>query len=68
MANRKCQKINPRTKNQEENEEPNTNPSMLSSIVALYGEGISINDARANAASFGEVGMFFEIIAVKFTN
>ena len=55
-------------KNQEENEEPSTNPSILSSIVALYWEGISINAARENAASFREGGMFLDIISVKFTN
>jgi len=43
-------------------------PSRLSSIAALYWEGISINAARANAASFREGGMFFDISSVKFTN
>lgn len=49
-------------------EEPNTYPSRLSSIAALYWEGISINAARAKAASFLEGGTFLDIISVKFTN
>lgn len=49
-------------------EKPNTYPSRLSSIAALYCEGISINAARANAASFRDGGMFFDIISVKLTN
>lgn len=50
------------------NEDKNTYPSKLSSKAALYCEGISINAARANAVSFREGGMFFDIISVKFTN
>lgn len=43
-------------------------PNILSSRVALYWEGISINAARANSASFLERSIFFVIISVKFTN
>lgn len=43
-------------------------PSMLSSIVALYWEGISINADRANSVSFRDGATFFDIISVEFTN
>lgn len=36
--------------------------------MALYCDGISISAARANSASFLEMGMVFDMISVKFTN
>lgn len=41
---------------------------MLSSFVALYWEGISINAATTNSISSRDAAAFFDIISVKFTN
>lgn len=43
-------------------------PKMLSSMVALYCDGISIKAVSANSVSLHDGVVFFDMISVKFTN